>query len=36
VGDHEALKSRLRLEDRTAPYADVLVGGLLTGIDVGR
>ncbi len=32
MGDPEALKSRLRPEDRTAPYVDVLVGGLLTGI----
>jgi hypothetical protein len=36
VANAEALKDRLRPEDRTAPYVDVLVGGLLAGIHPGR
>ncbi len=34
ASDPDALKSRLRPEDRTAPYVDVLVGGLLDGIHL--
>jgi hypothetical protein len=34
AADPEALKSRLRPEDGTAPYAHVLVAGLLDGIHL--
>lgn len=36
AADPQALKSRLRLEDQAAPYADVLVAGLLKGFHLDR
>ncbi len=32
--DPDALKNPLRPEDRTAPYLDVIIGGLLDGIHL--
>ncbi|HVQ17780.1 MAG TPA: hypothetical protein VMT27_01940 [Actinomycetes bacterium] len=36
AADPQALKSRLRLEAKAAPYADVFVAGLLKGFHLDR